>query len=376
MNYDSIKNEIFNGRYIYYDKLEEFILSLDHPFTIQPEGKSVEGRTIYSVSFGTGSKKILMWSQMHGNESTTTKALLDLINFFKSDCASVLQMNEKLHLKLILVVNPDGSVVYTRENAQKIDLNRDAKAQTQPESRVLKKIFHNFKPDFAFNLHDQRTIFSAGHSCKPASVSFLAPAFDESKAINASREKAMLLLAGISQFLQVKIPDQIGRYDDGFNLNCVGDSFQRAGVPTVLFEAGHYQKDYEREETRKYIFLALKEALELIVTEKLTDFRVEDYQKIPQNEKLFYDIIFRNVKVNGECDDVAIQFEERLIEGKIVFIPKIKKIGDLKTFCGHREINGNNAEIRINSGKNFELNTEINQISLDDKLFSMNLTNY
>lgn len=375
MNYASLKNENFIERYIVYDKLVDYILGLHDSFSIQSEGKSVEGRTIYSVNFGVGSKKILMWSQMHGNESTTTKALLDLINFFKSDSASAGQLAEKLHFKLILVLNPDGLVAYTRENANKIDLNRDAKAQTQPESKILKKVFQDFKPDFAFNLHDQRTIFSAGPTCNPASVSFLAPAFDESKAINASRKKAMQLLAGIAQFLQEVIPNQIGRYDDGFNINCVGDSFQKAGVPTVLFEAGHCQKDYAREETRKHIFSALKKALDLIVNEKLTDFSIANYQGIPQNEKLFYDIIFRNVKINDEQTDVAIQYEERLQDDKIRFVPKLEKVGDLKAFCGHREIDGGNADIRINNGDKFELSTEIHQISIDSKEFSMILTN-
>jgi hypothetical protein len=43
----------------------------------------------------------------------------------------------------------------------------------------------------------------------------------------------------------------IGRFDDSFNLNCIGD-FSSNGSSTLLFEAGHFEGDYQRE-IRKYI---------------------------------------------------------------------------------------------------------------------------
>ena len=47
-------------------------------------GTSVENRPIYSYSEGNGPKKVLIWSQMHGNESTTTKALVDFWLYLKT----------------------------------------------------------------------------------------------------------------------------------------------------------------------------------------------------------------------------------------------------------------------------------------------------
>lgn len=44
-------------------------------------GHSVENKIIYKIEIGNGKTKVFMWSQMHGNESTTTKALFDFINF-------------------------------------------------------------------------------------------------------------------------------------------------------------------------------------------------------------------------------------------------------------------------------------------------------
>jgi hypothetical protein len=48
--------------------------------------------------------------------------------------------------------------MYTRLNANEVDLNRDSQNLTQPESKVLREIFDLFQPHYCFNLHDQRTI--------------------------------------------------------------------------------------------------------------------------------------------------------------------------------------------------------------------------
>src|SRR5690606_25096737 len=112
-------------------------------------------------------------------ESTTTKAVFDLLNLFayskEDDVKAIL---ENCTIGIIPMLNPDGARMYTRLNANHIDLNRDAQNLTQPESKILKACFDDFKPDFCFNLHGQRTIFSAGFTNKPATVSFLAPAQD------------------------------------------------------------------------------------------------------------------------------------------------------------------------------------------------------
>jgi hypothetical protein len=60
--------------------------------------------------------------------------------------------------------------MYTRLNANEVDLNRDSQNLTQPESKVLREIFDLFQPHYCFNLHDQRTIFGVSTG-KPA-VSF------------------------------------------------------------------------------------------------------------------------------------------------------------------------------------------------------------
>ena len=163
-------------------------------------GNSVEARPIYGYSIGRGSNRILMWSQMHGNESTTTKALIDFWSFLKTDQAEGI-LNECTFL-MIPQLNPDGSEAYTRLNANAIDLNRDFIDLSQPESRLLRQIYDDFNPDYCFNLHGQRTIFSAGNTSIPATLSFLAPAADPDRSLTPGREIAMKLIVAANKRLQ------------------------------------------------------------------------------------------------------------------------------------------------------------------------------
>ena len=235
---------------------------------------------------------------MHGNESTTTKALFDFINLLNNGTDLANQLLDTFTFYCIPMLNPDGAKLYTRANANNIDLNRDSQNLTQPESKVLRAIFEEFKPDYCFNLHDQRTIFGVADTGKPATVSFLAPSYNEEREVNESRLKAINLIAGINDVLQNYIPGQIGRFDDSFNINCIGDTFQYLGVPTLLFEAGHFPDDYEREVTRKFIFISLLSSFIILSENDIVSNRNDKYLNIPQNKVVFFDFMYKNVKIN------------------------------------------------------------------------------
>ena len=117
------------------------------------------------IVWDKGPKKVLIWSQMHGNESTTTRALLDLFDHLHS--ISGAKLLKGLTLLIIPQLNPDGSSAYTRLNTNNVDLNRDALDLSQPESIALNEVFKSFSPDFCFNLHGQRSIFAAGKGVNP-----------------------------------------------------------------------------------------------------------------------------------------------------------------------------------------------------------------
>jgi len=342
------KEESISGRYLTLDHIKPLLDKLNTNNQVQIIGKSVLGEPIYSYQIGIGPTRVYLWSQMHGNESTTTKALFDFINLLNDETDFGKRMLNTFTFYCIPILNPDGARLYTRANANEIDLNRDSQNLTQPESNVLREVFESFKPHYCFNLHDQRTIFGAGTKGKPATVSFLAPSYNEEREVNENRLKAINIIAGINKELQKYIPGQVGRFDDSFNINCIGDTFQFLGVPTILFEAGHYPGDYEREITRKYIFFSLILSFKLISENDLVDNRFGEYLNISQNNVVFYDFMYKNVKINYDGIEIitnfVAQYKEELIENKIHFNAYIVEVGELENYFGHYEYDAKGQE--------------------------------
>jgi len=309
--------------------------------TLLTIGKSVNLLPIYGLKVGNGPLKVLIWSQMHGNESTTTRAILHILEDFKAGKA--LEILDQLSIFIIPQLNPDGSKVYTRYNANHVDLNRDAVDQSQPESVALKAVFDEFKPDFCFNLHGQRTIFAAGKKGSPSTLSFLSPAADSQRLITPARLKAMQIIVAINNNLETSLTNQIGRYEDTFNINCVGDLFTSLGAATILFEAGHYQMDYDRDITLRYTCKSIMTALNVIAKEDYLLFTADEYHKIPENRKEYVDIIIRGVTItDGDQtlinQSLALQYEEVLNNNSILFQPKCVTYGQNLGLIGHQTL--------------------------------------
>ncbi|WP_299437113.1 M14 family zinc carboxypeptidase [uncultured Aquimarina sp.] len=377
------KEPSLSGRYIHLEHITPLLNSLSKKVEIALLGTSENNAPIHLIKLGNGPKKLLFWSQMHGNESTTTKAVFDFLNML-TDSSN--ELSERIlascTLYIIPILSPDGAKAYTRLNYNQVDLNRDAQNKTQKESVILSDVIRDIKPDYAFNLHGQRTIFSVGDTNIPATVSFLSPAGDKERTITPCRKVAMEIIAEMNSVLQHHIPNGVGRYDDGFNINCVGDTLSDMGIPTILFEAGHYKEDYDREKTRSYIFYALMTGVKYISDKNVTGDQYEEYFDIPENGKCFFDIIIRDVVVDNKNVDIAVQYTEELSENHIKFIPKIVKIADLRKFYGHREIVGKKRVIsryisseidRVQIVPEIALERELLKFLLKDELFSTEL---
>jgi len=367
LNYNSFKEQSLEGRYVKNSHIAPLEKKHKTIAEITRIGLSVEKKSIYSYRFGTGKIKILVWSQMHGNESTTTKALFDFFNRLHYKDEVVSQLLSECTFCVIPILNPDGAEKYTRVNANSIDLNRDAQQLSQPESKVLRDTYKAFKPDYCFNLHGQRTIFSAGFSANSSVLSFLSPAQDEQRTVTQTRKVAMEVVVAINNALKDVLLNQISRYDDGFNINCMGDNFQSMNTPTILFEAGHFPGDYKREKTRLFIYEALITSFVCIANGNIEGNNYQSYFNLPENQKLFFDIIIRNVVMTGdELVDIAIQYEETLKEEKLLFVPKVAKVGSLEEYFGHKEIDGGQNSILINNtDKISDSLTIINEISIN-----------
>lgn len=71
------KEQTIQGRYITLEHIEPILNRLNTDNQLQEIGKSVQGKSIYEYQIGQGPTRVFLWSQMHGNESTTTKGLFD-----------------------------------------------------------------------------------------------------------------------------------------------------------------------------------------------------------------------------------------------------------------------------------------------------------
>ena len=341
VKFEYVRNVNFPNRYISPEKLF-FYLQKNYSDYIQQIGSSTLGLPIYMFSIGKGNTKVLAWSQMHGNESNATHAMLDLLVSLEHCPKAKEKLWNSVSLDFIFMLNPDGSKVWTRRNALEIDINRDFLKESSMEMKLLKKIAFAKKYDYALNMHEQRTIFTTDAE-NPATLSFLAPAEDVPRTITHTRKKSMAVIAAIYKHLEHKIPNQIGRYSDEFYPTSSGDNFMRAGIPVILFEGGHFPDDYHRESTRKYYTIALYRALESIAQLQGKTDGFETYFEIPENQETHFDIIYRNVKLKTDVHcilDIAVQYKEEIEENadEINFVPYVVEVGDIGKKKGWQEI--------------------------------------
>lgn len=360
-----LKNPNFPNRYISPEKLF-FYLQQNLGEYISQVGSSYLGKPIYMLSLGNGRTKVLAWSQMHGNESNATHAMLDLLEIFKTETGLEEDLFSKIRLDFIFMLNPDGAGKWTRRNALDIDMNRDFIKLSSKEFPILKNIAESGNYDYALNLHEQRTIFTSDGK-HPATLSFLAPAENFERTATETRKKSMAVISKIYTQLRDLIPNQIARYSDEFYPSSTGDNFTKMGIPTILYEGGHFPDDYKREGTRKYYTIALYEGLKAISELKGATENWEKYLEIPENCESHYDIIYRNVKLNTDFHcvlDVAVQYREEIKDGddEISFIPIVTEVGDCGKKKGWKEIDCTGKKFiseakfpKLDSVQNFEI---------------------
>ena len=277
---------MFKERYFPSARLKDWLTA--HALETEIIGSSELGNPIHAIRLGEGPVKVLMWSQMHGNESTTTRGLLIWLEKYLQSPS----YHKELSLLIIPQLNPDGADRYTGANGKGIDLNRDALTQSQSEIKALMRLVEEFRPHYNLNLHDQRTRFTVGDTNKEAALSFLSAAADDSRKITPTRIVAMHLINHMVSSLPDDFKMHIGRYDDGFNSNCTGDYFHAKGIPTVLFEAGQLGKDYTRTDVASIIALCLSNLLEFLskpIPNQSDEAIVKDYREILENKTNGYD---------------------------------------------------------------------------------------
>ena len=123
---DNFETQLF-GRYITSEHVRPLLNYYKDLYAIRVAGHSELGKEIHAIEVGNGPEKVLAWSQMHGNESTTTKAMFDLLKLLSGNFGHkefVDRFKRTYTLCLLPILNPDGAKVYSRENHKGVDLNR------------------------------------------------------------------------------------------------------------------------------------------------------------------------------------------------------------------------------------------------------------
>jgi hypothetical protein len=321
-------------------------------FIFERVGASLEGRSINMVSTGTGPFRVLLWSQMHGDEPTATAALFDLFDYLQRhrEDPVVQRILSALTLYVVPMLNPDGAERFQRRNAQGIDINRDALSLQTPEGQVLKQIRDRFNPRIGFNLHNQSWGTSVGDPPMPASISLLSVAYDKPRSENAGRKLTKKVCAVIRDALEPFASGQIGRYDDEFEVRAFGDNLTLWGTPVVLIETGPFPAAEPDPALVRLNFVGLLAALDALATGHVDKADTKRYDTLPMNEsKMFYVLVKGATILSGTgvppfTADVGISANRRVrtVDGRrqIQMQTSIADLGDLRTYAALRTIDG------------------------------------
>ncbi|MBF7074010.1 peptidase M14 [Glaciecola sp. MH2013] len=338
-------------------------------------GHSFLNQDITQYSIGHGPLTICAWSQMHGDEATATAALLDFLNLLTSE-QSLLKDDwaNKITLHILPMVNPDGAAQGTRENAQGIDINRDALNLQTPEGRLLNKFIDVNKADYAFNLHDQCDYYGhkavdavttkeANHAnelISPVSIAFLAPPYNAENSVDHSRYNAMQLIAALTQSLNPLVSGNIAKYDDEYSERCFGEQTAAKGISTILIESGYCANDPNRQLARLANLYALVFSCNYLceTLPKAKQSAPEGYTAIPHNiENAWVDLALRKLTLYSYLKqsyrvDLGIRKLSRFDDSRVVY-----DIGDLRNYGAERDFDA--SEYEFQAGQSLLVEDEI-----------------
>ena len=310
-------------------------------------GRSSEGRPLVLLSAGWGPEKVLLWSQMHGDEPTATCALVDLLSHLVATrgAPETEALLSRLTLLVLPMLNPDGAVRNDRRNAQGIDINRDAGELQTPEGRFLKAVRDRWAPTAGFNLHNQGALVTAGPKGPQSAFSVLAvPGADrEPDGPALARKKG--LAAVMAKAIETFGPGRVAKYDMSYTARAFGDSMSRWGTPTVLLETGAWDGPDETDRLVRLNFVALLSALHALARGEEALW-APAYEVLPPNVRgRLVDLVVRDATVHGgrglppfHADVAIVRPRPFAGEGQRLAAATVTGVGDLDHLRGLSEI--------------------------------------
>ena len=129
-------------------------------------GKTVRGRDITAMIYGSGAKRVLIFGGIHGDEPHTTVLARALAVSMNPET-----LPPNLTVIIVADVNPDGLMASTRVNANGVDINRNFPSKTwrsdysdpryypgtepssEPETRAVLSLLKLYPPHVVVTLH-------------------------------------------------------------------------------------------------------------------------------------------------------------------------------------------------------------------------------
>lgn len=130
---------------------------------------SIQNRPIEVHTLGSGPKTIMLMAGVHGDEPAGVDVVRLILSHLRKMPADSL---EGLRIVVMPCANPDGRAANTRQNANKIDLNRNFPDKTfgtgkkskmynagkiaasEPETRAILSVVADYKPSLIISLHE------------------------------------------------------------------------------------------------------------------------------------------------------------------------------------------------------------------------------
>ncbi|MEQ8820099.1 MAG: M14 family zinc carboxypeptidase [Sumerlaeia bacterium] len=301
------------------------------PFDVEFDrcGSSSEGRPLWTLRFGNPSgRRVMIWARQHGDEPDCSAGLCAFLFDLaaRHEAAPYDTILSKLDICVLPMVNPDGVARFTRQNAQCIDLNRDAAALATPEGRALKALKDRFDPEYGFNLHDMgpRKSTTEGHL---VALAYQAGPYNHENEDNEVRLKAKTVVGHMAAAARKYCGGGLARYTANYMPTAFGDGMMRWGVCSILIEAGGWfdAPDGAPEDQGGDEFVRRAFALSLVAGLASVAHGLDKPATGAQYEKLPYDSGAEFVDFLGTGADIMDGGARRLVRGDVAWIDSTRR---------------------------------------------------
>jgi hypothetical protein len=223
-------------------------------------GRSAEGRRLTAYAVGDGPRRVLLWSQAHGDAPTGTRVLADLLHHLVSERArGTSSWLDSLTVVVLPMVNPDGAEIGERRSSHGIDILLDGRRRSSPEGRALHRLAENIPTSIAIGLEA-----GAGPAAGEPRAVLSVPSVAPEAASYVPRDRSIRLADHLAQALAEEPAGTLVRRERPFDPRSVPDAMQTEFRRVVLL--GLRAEPAQEAALRRNTFAALLSALEAFAT--------------------------------------------------------------------------------------------------------------